>query len=310
MYVDSRAHELSPSADALGRPAGWRLWLSVIRPATLPAGAVPVVVGTAVAAGAGLWQPGVAVAALAVALSLQIASNLVNDAADFVNGADDERRIGPARAAQRGWMTPRALWLGAGVALAVAVGLGAWLATIGGWPVVVVGLLAVVCAIAYTAGPAPLGYLGLGDILVFVFFGPVAVVGTAWLQLGRVEAAAVLASLPVGLLSTAILVVNNLRDRHTDAEAGKRTFAVRFGEGATRRLYAAVVATAFLVPVVAVAVTVAPVGWLVSLGALPVAVPCLRALAKVDGPALNPWLGRTARLLLAHGALLALGSAL
>ncbi|TNF31357.1 MAG: 1,4-dihydroxy-2-naphthoate polyprenyltransferase [Deltaproteobacteria bacterium] len=306
MHTDSRSHELTRSA----RPAGWRLWLSVIRPATLPAGAVPVVVGTAVAAGTLGWRPGVALAALLVALGLQIGSNLVNDAADFVHGADDERRLGPARAAQRGWLTPRQLAAGAAVAFAVALALGMWLATIGGWPVIAVGLVALLAAIAYTAGPVPLGYLGLGDVLVFIFFGPVAVVGTAWLQTGDASDAAVLASIPVGLLSTAILVVNNLRDRHTDAEAGKRTFAVRFGERATRAFYVILVATALTLPVVGVALGLVPAGWLVSLGALPFAALCVRALTRVDGAALNPWLGRTARLLLVHGALLAVGATL
>ncbi|PKN53978.1 MAG: 1,4-dihydroxy-2-naphthoate octaprenyltransferase [Deltaproteobacteria bacterium HGW-Deltaproteobacteria-14] len=251
-----------------------------------------------------------ALAALVAALGLQIGSNLVNDAADFVRGADDARRLGPARAAQRGWLTPGQLALGAAIAFAIALLSGAWLATLGGWPVVVVGVVALLCAIGYTAGPAPLGYLGLGDVLVFVFFGPVAVVGTAWLQTGEVTLPAVLASIPVGLLTTAILVVNNLRDRFTDADAGKRTFAVRFGERATRRLYGALVIGALLTPVAAAVSGAVPLGWLASLGALLFAVPCLRALARLDGAALNPWLGRTARLLLAHGALLALGAAL
>jgi len=289
------------------RESAARVWLSAIRPATLPAGAVPVIVGTAVA-GAG-WRPGVALLALATAELLQIGSNLVNDAADFVRGADDARRVGPARAAQRGWLTPRQLGRAAALALAAATACGIALATIGGWPVLVGGALALLAAVGYTAGPAPLGYLGLGDLLVFVFFGPVAVIGTAALQLGAVPLAAVLASVPVGLLATAILVVNNLRDRHTDAEVGKRTFAVRFGERATRRLYAALVGVALLVPPVAVTVGAAGPGWLLSLGALPFAAACVRALGRCDGAALNPWLGRTAQLLMAHGVLLALGAA-
>ena len=308
MYVDSQSREVVRGDSS--RPAPWRVWLAVTRPATLPAGAVPVVVGTAVAAATGGWRPVVALTALVAALGLQIGSNLVNDAADFVRGADDARRIGPARAAQRGWLTPGQLGLGAGVAFTVALLAGAWLATLGGWPVVAVGVVALLCAIGYTAGPAPLGYLGLGEVLVFVFFGPVAVLGTAWLQTGGVSLPAVLASIPVGLLTTAILVVNNLRDRVTDADAGKRTFAVRFGERATRRLYAGLVVVALATPVAAAAGGAVPLGWLASLGALPFAVPCLRALARLDGAALNPWLGRTARLLLVHGALLSLGAAL
>lgn len=285
------------------------LW-AAIRPATLPAAVVPVVVGTAVAGATLGWRPALALAALGVALALQIGCNLVNDAADFLTGADDARRLGPARAAQRGWLTPGQLALAAGLAFAVAAGLGLVVALAAGPWLVAVGLAAIAAAIAYTAGPLRLGYLGLGDVTVFVFFGPVAVVGTTFVQTGAAPAEAIVASIPVGLLTTAILVVNNLRDRATDAAVGKRTFAVRFGERATRRLYAALVAAAAVVPLAAVALGVVGPGWLLPLLAAPLAAPCLRALAAVDGAALNPWLGRTARLLLAYGALLAVGVSL
>lgn len=292
------------------RPPLARVLWAAIRPATLPAAVVPVVVGTAVAAATGGWRPALALAALGVALALQIGCNLVNDAADFLTGADDARRLGPARAAQRGWLTPRQLAAAAGLAFAVAAGLGLALALAAGPWLVAVGLASIAAAVAYTAGPLRLGYLGLGDVTVFVFFGPVAVIGATFVQTQAAPIEAIVASIPVGLLTTAILVVNNLRDRVTDAAVGKRTFAVRFGERATRRLYAGLLAAAALVPALAVAGGAVGPGWLLPLLAAPLALPCLRALATVDGAALNPWLGRTARLLLAYGALLAIGVSL
>jgi 1,4-dihydroxy-2-naphthoate octaprenyltransferase len=294
------------------RPSLLRAWWLALRPATLPAGAVPVVVGTAVAAHVGGWRPVVATLALAGALLLQIGSNLVNDAADFAKGADTADRLGPARATQRGWLSARQVWAGAWLAFGAATlcgfGLIAEVAAAGHtWVVVTIGLASIAGAVLYTAGKKPLGYLGLGDLMVFVYFGPVAVCGTAGLQLGHLPAAAVWAAVPVGALATAILVVNNLRDREGDARAGKRTLVVRFGPQVARRQYAALVVVASLMPAVGAMLHALPKGaWLTSLS-LPLAVGCVRAIHRDDGRALNPWLGRTARLELAHGALFAIG---
>ncbi len=292
---------------AASRPSSWAVWLAATRPATLPAGAVPVVVGSAVAAAQGGFAAGPAAAALAGALLLQIGCNFVNDAGDFTRGADTSERLGPARATQRGWLTARQVWQGAAVAFTLALIVGGWLTWHAGWPVVAIGLAGVTAAIGYTAGPRPLGYLGLGDVLVFTFFGPVAVCGTAYVQLGHASVNSLLASIPIGALATGVLVVNNLRDRSGDARAGKRTLAVRFGATAARWEYTGLVVLAFLSPVLAVVTGRAGPGWLLSWLALPVAAVCIRALWRTDGAALNPWLARTARLEALFGALLAVG---
>lgn len=301
--------ELAETAPAVTdtRPPGWAVWLAAIRPATLPAGAVPVVVGSAVAAAEGGFAAGPAAAALAGALLLQIGCNFVNDAGDFTRGADTAERLGPARATQRGWLTARQMAQGAAVVFTLALTVGGWLTWHAGWPVVAMGLAGVAGAIGYTAGPRPLGYLGLGDVLVFAFFGPVAVCGTAYVQLGHASGNSFLAAISIGALATAVLVVNNLRDRVGDAQAGKRTLAVRFGATVARAEYVALVALAFLAPLLAVVAGRARPGWLLPWLALPVAAVCVRALWRTDGAALNPWLGRTARLEALFGVLLAAG---
>ncbi len=310
----------APVAPATPRPSLAAVWWQAIRPKTLAAGAVPVLVGVAVAArvggvGAGGFNAGPALAALAGALLLQIACNLANDVFDHLQGADDDARVGPARAAQRGWLTPRQLGAATGLVLLLAVADGAWLVARSGWPILALGVAGVFAAIAYTARPFALGYRGLGDVLVFAFFGPAAVVGTVFVQTGTAPAAAWLASVPIGALATAILVVNNVRDRHTDARTGKRTLAVRLGARGARWQYGALLALAFAVPPVAWATGIGGQTWLLAWLAAPMAVGCWRRVggigqAAVDGPALNAELGATARLLTLFGVLLAAGIAL
>lgn len=303
----SRPADAEP-ADA-SRPSPLRAWLSALRPATLTVGAVPVVVGSAVAAGEGGFALMPALLSLAGALLLQIGCNLVNDVEDFTRGADTAERLGAPRAAQRGWLTPQALRRGAGLTFALAVAVGAALTWHAGWPVFAIGVAGLLAAYAYTAGPWPLGYLGLGDVLVLVFFGPVAVVGAAYVQLGHAPAAAWWAAAPIGALATAVLVVNNLRDRVGDARAGKRTLAVRFGAKAARVQYLSLLAIALLTPLAALATGVVGALGLLPLLTLPLAWRCARALWTEDGAALNPWLGATARLQLAFAALWALALA-
>jgi 1,4-dihydroxy-2-naphthoate octaprenyltransferase len=287
----------------------WRVWWSAIRPATLWAGAVPVVVGAALAAADGHRAFAPALAALLGAVLIQIGTNLVNDRADFAKGADGPDRLGPPRATARGWLTARQVGAGAAVALAGAAAVGLYLVAVGGWPILVLGVASLLCAVAYTAGPFPLGYRGLGDLFVLLFFGFAAVAGTYYLEAGALRAPVAWAGLSVGALATAILVVNNLRDRHGDARAGKRTLAVRFGARFARAEYVACVAAAYAAPVV-VAVTERRPGWLLPLLGLPVAVRCAVRATRTDGAALNPLLGATARLELLHGALLAVGALL
>jgi 1,4-dihydroxy-2-naphthoate octaprenyltransferase len=284
-----------------------RAWVAATRPRTLPAAIAPVAVGTAAAARMGHAQPAVALGALAAALLLQIGANLVNDWGDFQRGADGPDRLGPRRAIAAGWLPAAAVLRGAAVSFGAAALVGAWLIARGGWPVAAIGVGGLVAAIAYTAGPWPLAYHALGEPCVFLFFGPLAVCGTELLQAGRASAAGFMASLPVGLLATAILLVNNVRDVEGDARAGKRTLVVRLGRHAGRALYAGALAAAFLLAAV-VAVALSSAAPLVAWLSAPLAGPPMRAvLRRTDGPALNAALAQTARLHLAFGVLLAGG---
>ncbi|HEV7555587.1 MAG TPA: 1,4-dihydroxy-2-naphthoate polyprenyltransferase [Kofleriaceae bacterium] len=283
-------------------------WIAAARPRTLPAAVVPVVVGTACACAIGSIAWGPAIAALGGALAIQIGTNFANDVFDAERGADGPDRLGPVRAVAAGLISAGAMKRAMAVAFAVAIAFGAYLVAVAGWPVVAIGVASVVAGIAYTGGPWPLGYHGLGDVFVMIFFGFVAVCGTAYVQLGAVPALAVWAAIPVGSLATAIIVVNNLRDRATDVRAGKRTLAVRLGRRATIVEYVGLVALAYIVPVG----LALGHGWT----ALPVATAPL-ALARIkqlvaasDGPSFNRSLAGTAQLLLAHGALFAVGLAM
>jgi 1,4-dihydroxy-2-naphthoate octaprenyltransferase len=289
------------------RPGPVAVWWSAIRPKTLSAGAVPVAVGSAVAAAEGGFSAGPAAAALVGALALQVGCNLANDVSDFRKGADTEARLGPARATQRGWLSEGQVVRGAGLAFAVATLSGVYLTAVAGLTVVLIGLCSIAAAVLYTGGPRPLGYLGLGDAMVFVFFGPVAVAGTMMVQCGSMSAAAWIASVSVGSLAVAILVVNNLRDRTTDALAGKNTLAVRFGARFARLEYAAAVALGLSVVPAAVALGRAPAEALVALVVAPEAARRVLAVWRTDGAALNGELALAARLGVAHAALLCAG---
>jgi 1,4-dihydroxy-2-naphthoate octaprenyltransferase len=289
-------------------PGALATWIAAARLRTLPAAIVPVVVGTACAAAEGRVAPGPALAALGGALAIQIGTNFANDVFDAERGADGPDRIGPLRAVSAGLITARAMKRAMIAAFAVATVLGVYLVSVAGWPVIAIGVASVASGIAYTGGPWPLGYHGLGDLFVLVFFGLVAVCGTAFVQLGSVPCLAIAAAIPVGALATAILVVNNTRDRATDERAGKRTLAVRFGRRAALAEYAALVAIAYAVPL-GLAVTGRPWAALPLVSA-PLAYARLRAvIAAGDGPAFNRCLAATAQLLLVHGALFAAGLA-
>jgi 1,4-dihydroxy-2-naphthoate octaprenyltransferase len=211
--------------------------LLAARPKTLVAAAAPVVVGAGLAAHDATFAALPALAALAGALLIQIGTNLANDYYDFVRGADTADRVGPARVTQAGLLAPDAVRRAMVLVLVAAMLPGAYLVSIAGWPIVWIGLVSIACAVLYTGGPAPLAYHGLGDVFVFVFFGLVAVGGTYYVQAGTWPVDVWLAGAGVGALSTAVLVVNNLRDIETDARAGKRTLAVRLGRGGTQMEY-------------------------------------------------------------------------
>ncbi len=282
-------------------------WLLASRPATLPAAVAPVLVGAAVAGSEDHFRAAAFAATLVAALFIQVGTNMANDVSDFERGADTHERLGPPRATQTGLLTARQVRAGALASFGVAALLGLYLAAVGGWPVIVTGLACIAAGLAYTGGPWPIGYHGLGDLFVFVFFGLVAVVGTYYLQAGGIGTLAVLAALPTGLTVTAILVVNNLRDIDTDRLAGKRTLAVRLGDRGTRLQYAAMVLGAYaLIP----ATLLAGAGlWvLLAFASLPLAFRTVRpVLGGARGRALNPMLKGTARLHLIFGSLLALG---
>ncbi len=287
-----------------------RAWISACRPATLTAAAAPVAVGTACAIAEGGSRPDAAAAALAGALLLQIGTNLANDVYDFERGADTPDRLGPVRATASGAISTRAMKIATVAVFAAAMVPGAYLAAVAGWPVIAIGIAAMIAGAAYTAGPYPLAYHGLGDVFVMAFFGYVAVCGTAFVQLGRVPDLAWWAALPVGALATAILAVNNARDVHTDALAGKRTIAVRFGRSGARAEYALLLAAAYAVPLLLWLRGDASPAVLLPLATLPIAVRCLRVLmSRRDGPALNRCLATTARLLLAYSLAFAVGIA-
>lgn len=297
----------SARAGSAMKAGSWEAWLQAIRPRTLVAGAAPIAVGTAVAASVHELRPLRALTALASVIVLQIGVNLANDVEDFQRGADTADRLGPTRVTQAGLLSAEAVKRAALGCFAVAFLLGCMLALVGGWPILALGLISIVCGYLYTGGPRPLAYLGLGDALAMGFFGCVAVVGTALLQAGRVPALGWIAWVPVGCLATAILVVNNLRDRFTDARAGKRTLAVRIGAGATRAEYVALLATAFAVPAVLFALRITGPFPLVSWAAAPLALRPLRTVLREDGAILNRALGDTARLELVFCLLFAAG---
>lgn len=273
-------------------------WLLAARPKTLPAAISPVIVGCAVGYAEGAFDVAVAMAAVLVALLLQIGANFANDVADFRSGADTAARVGPTRVTQSGMLSPRAVEIATGVVLALAAIPGLYLVWRGGWVFAAVGLLAIVAAVAYTAGPRPYGYFGLGEISVFIFFGPVAVAGTAFLMTRVLTPLALASSVPMGSLIAAILVVNNLRDIDTDRVAGKMTLAVRLGRSGARLEYAILLVAAYVAPVV-----VWLAGWssawvLLPVVTAPVALTLWRRVQRTDGRALNPVLAGTARLCL------------
>jgi 1,4-dihydroxy-2-naphthoate octaprenyltransferase len=299
-----------PAAGAQGPPGPVARWVLAIRPKTLPAATAPVLVGSACAAAVDSFRAGPAVAALAGALLLQIGANLANDVLDFERGADSHDRLGPTRAVQAGLLGAAAVRTATALVFAAALAVGVYLTAVAGWPVVVIGLASMVAAVAYTGGPYPLGYNGLGDLAVMVFFGFVAVCGTAYVQALRVPAIAWWAAVPVGALVTAILVVNNLRDLDTDRAAGKRTLAVRLGRRGAIAEYVVLVMAAFAVPVALVATRRLGTWGLLPLLAIPLAVPLAVRVARVRGRPLNQALARTAQLVFVHGALFAAGIAL
>jgi 1,4-dihydroxy-2-naphthoate polyprenyltransferase len=285
-----------------------RVWWSAVRPATLAASVSPVLAGTAVAIHQGGIRPAAGFAALVVAVAMQVGVNFANDYSDFVRGADTPRRVGPVRAASSGVIAPERVRLAAIAAFGVAGAVGLALALATDWRLLIAGAVCILAAWLYTGGPRPYGYLGLGELFVFVFFGLVATLGTVYVESLRVTALAVIAGCGMGFLATAILVLNNLRDLDTDAAAGKRTLATRIGRDRTLILLVVVVCAAFAMPILMLVLGLASVTVMLVHFAIPVAaVPVRGAFAGNGGPALVAALKRMAAAEIAYALLLALG---
>ncbi len=281
------------------------VWTMATRPKTLPAAIAPVIAGTAGAVHEGGEHWPTAILAMVTALLLQIAANFANDALDFRRGADTADRLGPTRITASGLVSADAVMRATALVLGLAVLTGLPLVLRGGWLILLIGLAAIVCAVAYTGGPFPLAYLGLGEIFVFLFFGLAAVAGTAYVQTGELTALALTTSVPIGALAVAILVVNNLRDIDTDRRAGKRTMAVRLGERGTRWEYGALLAVAGAAPIVFWGV-----GWLnwscvLTIIWWPFGAGLWNQVTSRTGRDLNPILVNTGRALLYYSLALA-----
>ncbi len=285
-----------------------RIWVMAARLRTLPAAIAPVLVGTSVAIGQGVFRAGPFVAALLGALFIQIGTNLANDYSDAKRGADAEDRVGPVRVTAGGLVPPRQVLVATYVTFGLAVTCGLYLVAVSGVELLFVGVASIAAGVLYTGGPKPYGYEGLGELFVFLFFGIVAVTGSAFAQLEAWPWEAFVLAVPVGLLASAILVVNNVRDMDSDKRAGKRTLAVRLGRERGRLIYALMVYGAYIV---------APLPWLLgSLSpwllapwlTLPLAVRLVRTVRRhADGPTLNGALAQTGMLQLVFGLLLSAG---
>jgi len=296
------------TAEASSITPGFRAWIHAARPPTLPAAVVPVLVGTALAASERHFRPAVFVATLAAALLIQIGTNFANDYSDFKKGADTPARKGPVRITAAGIATPADVKRAAILAFGGAALIGVYLVTVGGWPILIIGVASIVAGAWYTGGRLAFGYYGLGDLVCFLFFGLIAVMGTFYLQADRVSAASLLAAIPVACLVTAILVVNNVRDIDTDRQSGKRTLAVLMGRKGARLEYGFLLALAYMwLPLLAI--DGATPWWLfwLPVATVPLAISLVKVVGKrTDGRALNIALKGTGRLHLYFGALLAL----
>ena len=286
----------------------WKSWLLALRPKTLGAGTAPVLIGTAMAFETGKGHMLAAIAALAGALLIQIGTNLSNDYFDYVKGADTEERLGPLRASQAGWIKPEIIFRSSLFVFATAVLIGIFLVWRGGWPIVMIGTISVISGILYTGGPYPLAYNGLGEIFVLIFFGPVATLGTYYVQTLEFSSEVFIAGLAPGLFSTALLAVNNLRDISTDQKVQKKTLAVQFGSRFARIEYIFCIIGALLIPMILVYIH--QKYWFslaACLSVIPI-VPALQGIISGDsGEILNETLAKTGKILLIFSILFSAG---
>jgi 1,4-dihydroxy-2-naphthoate polyprenyltransferase len=284
------------------------LWFKSTRPRTLPAASAPVIIGIALAFYENKINLFIAIFTLLAALLIQIGTNFANDYFDFVKGTDTDKRIGPVRHIQAGLIKKNEMLAAFIIAFAAASVLGVFLVIRGGYPVLLVGIFAIIFGILYTAGPAPLGYVGLGDIFVFIFFGIISVTGTYYLQLFKINPVVLIASLAPGFLSVAILTANNIRDIKTDKEAGKRTLIVRFGYNFGLFEYLFCIIAAHLVPVILVLVTKSHYFSLISALTVIMAIKPVKIILSHPEPKyLIPVLGKTGQILFIFSILFSIG---
>lgn len=283
-------------------------WMMAARPKTLPAAVAPVLVGTAMAIHDGVFRPIPTLAALLGSLLLQIGVNLANDYFDFVKGVEQPDRKGPIRVTQAGLIPPEQVRNGMIAIFVLSAVIGVYLIIIGGWPILAIGIASILSALAYSGGPFPLASHGLGDLFVFIFFGLCAVCGTYWVQALKLPMLVVITAVPPGLLITAILVVNNLRDIEQDRRAGKKTLAVILGETGARVEYEMLLLAAYLIPVSLLAAGQMKAWVLLPLITIPLGIQLVRAInGPSDGPSMNKALAGTAQLALFYSVLFSLG---
>ena len=286
----------------------FRGWLMAIRPKTLVAAVTPILIGTAMAFGEGKGHAIAALAALLGALLIQIGTNFSNDYFDYIKGADTEERLGPSRATQSGLVEPKTMYWNFVIVFGLATFVGIYLVFRGGWPIVIIGILSIASGILYTGGPWPLGYLGLGDLFVLIFFGPIAVGGTFYVQTLEISSIVIFAGLAPGLLATALLAVNNLRDEPTDKKVGKLTLAVRFGTTFTRIEYLVAIFFSAIIPFILAFWT--EKHWYACFSALIIfqGFSSIRQIIfGVKGSELNKTLASTSKIIIVYGILFSLG---
>ena len=284
-----------------------KIWFLAARPKTLPAGIVPVLVGGALAFDAGAFHFPAFMAALFGSILIQVGTNFANDYFDYKKDTDREDRLGPTRVTQAGLVSPRQIITATCIVFSLAIVAGIYLVYRGGWPILYIGLASIMCGILYTAGPLALGYIGLADLFVLIFYGPVALAGTYYVQALDAPIGIIIAGIPFGMISTAILTVNNLRDIDSDKKSGKKSLAVRFGRGFARFEY--------LLMIIGAVMMALWLGWylekpfmaLTALYLLLALIPATIVLRSIDGARLNSALAQTGLLLIVYGLLFVLG---
>ena len=294
------------SATANRHPSAIQAWMLAIRPKTLPAGAVPIVLASAIAYADGAFKLLPALIALICALGIQIATNFINEIYDFRKGADTADRLGPTRTVAAGIISERTMTRVSAALAASVFLLGLYLVAIGGWPIFLIGVLSLIFAWAYTGGPFPIAYSGLGDVFVFIFFGLVAVGGTYYVQALTIPLPVLVAAAAPGALSVNILLVNNIRDIETDRKVGKMTLPARIGAPAARGIYVFLMVLAYAVPLYMVGIGYS-LWCLLTLLSIPIAVDMVRKLYRSEGRELNQVLAGTGKVLTVHGALFSAG---